>query len=150
MPNRTVRIRPQVKTVSGNRKGWIKKVESVDPSKKDGYAFNGYFLNENAETDEEVGAVLLRVDPEGSQRRNYQTGHVLRVAGDGELIESTPSNLNWRNDFLTIRDSVVTELDWKNKAEQNEHDHPGELSTYTDEQIIEEAKKRNLILKKDK
>jgi len=113
MATRTVRIRPQVKTASGNRKGWIKKVEAVDTSKKDGYAFEGEFLKENVETDIEVGGILLRVDPEDSARRSYKTGHVLRVKPDGETEELTPSNLDWRNDFLTTRDMAWQALDAK-------------------------------------
>jgi len=107
----TVRIRPEIATGSGRRKGWIKHVTSVDTSKSNGYAFGGDFLTPGRETDLPVGAILVRVDPRGSAKNGWKEGHVLRLEADGDLTEITYDGLDWYKDFLTIRDTVIKALD---------------------------------------
>jgi len=104
----TIRIRPTVGSNSGRRTGWIKQITSVDSSKRNGYAFEGEFLTAGQEVDLPVGAILVRVDPEGSVKNAYQSGHIYRLQADGEMEELESGD--WRDDFLTLRDAASNAL----------------------------------------
>ena len=105
----TIRIRPTVGSASGRRTGWIKQITSVDSSKSNGYAFEGEFLTAGQEVDLPVGAILVRVDPEGSVKNAYQSGHIYRLQADGEMEELESGD--WRDDFLTLRDAASDALE---------------------------------------
>jgi hypothetical protein len=133
----TVRIRPSVETSSGRRKGWIKHVTACDSSKTNGYAFDGDFLDADREVELPIGAILVRVDPEGSVKNNWQSGHVLRLEADSSLSELTEGNPDWRNDFLSIRDIVCEALNTP---------PPNPLAEFSDEALLAEVRGRGLSL----
>lgn len=113
-----IRYRPIIGTASGRRTGWVKHVTSVDPDATNGYGVHGEFLRAGKEVELPAGAVILRVDPEGSVRRAWQSARVFRLveggAGDGKpvgLAEGEPNDeLDWNADFLQVRDLLVKAL----------------------------------------
>jgi hypothetical protein len=133
----TIRIRPKIYIASGHRKSWIKHVTACDKTKTNGYAFDGKFLPAGVEVDLPVGAVLVRVDPEGSVKNSYQSGHVLQLRPDGEL-ELLASG-NWRDDFLTLRDAVCYAI---NAAE--DVGPVNALEGYSTEELLAELKRRGV------
>lgn len=134
---KTVRIRPEVNTASGLRKGWIKHVKGVDETKSDGYAFDGDFLTGGREVELASGAILLRVDPEGSVQKGWKSGHVFRLEDDGSLTDLTEKTLSWKLDFLTIRDIVAEAL-----GAQGEQ---SPLAHVSDDDLLSEVHRRGLI-----
>lgn len=141
-----VRIRPEVESNSGRRRGWIKMVTAVDADAKNGYGVHGDFLTEDREVEVEVGAILLRVDPEGSVKNSWQSAHVFRVIDDGEFEELTPDydNLNWKNDFLSVRDILLKAL-MPPPVESNDNDS-NPLAGFSDDELWAEFVRRGITL----
>jgi hypothetical protein len=102
----TVRITPRAATGSGRRRGWIKRVTSIDPRGRDGYAVHGEFLADGREVDVPVGSILLSVEPAGSVKHASQVARILRVDADGALNEVLDEH-DWRRQFLTVRDRLA-------------------------------------------
>ena len=104
------RILATVGTNSGHRQGWLKYVTKVDPSKTNGYAFEGEFLRAGALVDLPQGAVLVACDPTGSVRNGGKDGSVRVVEKSSEdLDEAAPivfSTGDWYSNFLSLRDKV--------------------------------------------
>ena len=107
----TVRLKIQNEIASGRRSGWTKLVTKVDVTKKNGYAFEGEFLNE-CEHDLNEGDIVIQKNPEGSVKNGWSTGVCYRVTQNGleRLHETT---FDWREDFLSFRDFVAKALDQK-------------------------------------
>ena len=135
----TIRFRPSAVRSSGRRESWMKHVTGCDASKTNGYAFDGDFLKASREVDLPVGAILIRVDPEGSVKNNWQSGHVFRLQADGELDELTEGNLDWRDDFLTIRDIVFAAISGESE-ESKEPANP--LAGFSTEDLLAELRRR--------
>ena len=114
----TIRIRPAIETASGRRTGWIKQVTSVDPNGRNGYAFGGEFLRDGVEVDLPVGSILVRVDPEGSVKNAWQSGHILKLEDDGEMVELADGD--WKDDFLGLRDAATEAMPWPDETHQSE------------------------------
>jgi len=99
---------------SGRRKGWSKLVTSVDPSKNNGYAFEGEFLDDGKEYDLPVGSVVIQKHPEGSVKHAWESGHCYTLDGDGDLCytsdESGKESFDWHKEFLSFRDHVIAVL----------------------------------------
>jgi len=144
-----VRFRPQTETASGRRKGWMKHVTACDETKNNGYAFDGEFLSDGREIELPVGSIIIRVDPQGSVKNNWQSAHALRLEIDGKLTELTPGadadlypgspGLDWRDDFLSFRDIVCAAL----RAEsQVPADNP--LAGFSDADLLAEISRRKL------
>ena len=104
------RFRVQVGTESGNRRGWVKRVTAIDPSKKNGFAFEGDFLPGGKVVDLLAGSVLVCCDPAGSVAHPRKTAKVRIVTKDkGKFEDSTQCVLSvgdWHKDFLTIKTCV--------------------------------------------
>jgi len=130
------RIKIELPTSSGRRTGVAWKVDSVDTSKKDGYAFGSGFLSEQ-QYDFETGTVIVMKVPEGSVKRGYHSGVAYRITESGEL-EKFASADNWRGYFLDFRDAVAAEV---NKADQLNNP----LGNFSDEEIYAEAKRRGML-----
>jgi hypothetical protein len=129
-----MRLKIENVRASGRRTGWSKRVENVDESKENGYAFDGEFLPDRKEIEIPVGAIVIQKNPKGSVKNGYNEGKIYRVSEEGSLVDLHPEvEFNWRNDFLTFRDHVAEAI---NGVESSE------LSKYTNEELIAELKKR--------
>ncbi|MYA30635.1 MAG: hypothetical protein F4Y31_05305 [Gammaproteobacteria bacterium] len=89
---------------SGRRKGWGKHVTGVDAQKKNGYAFEGAFLN-TGENELPVGAAIIEKNPAGSVKNFYYVWRLGYVAGDG-AIEWDEGEWN-RSEFISFRNRVA-------------------------------------------
>ena len=89
---------------SGRRKGWGKHVTGVDAQKKNGYAFEGAFLN-TGENELPVGAAIIEKNPAGSVKNFYYVWRLGYVAGDG-AIEWDKGEWN-RSEFISFRNRVA-------------------------------------------
>ena len=97
----TVRVQLKPPTGTGGRVGWNRLVEGVDDSRKDGFAFDGPFLDDR-QTDLEVGSVLVSRIPVGSARSGFHWRVGVVGTGGVEWEEKT-----WPPDhFLDFRDHV--------------------------------------------
>ncbi len=105
-----VRIRVQNETASGRRQGWTKLVTDVDPEGRNGYSFAGDFLRGGAEHDLPVGGIVIQCNPEGSAKNGWKSGVCLRVQDDGTLLRLHEETYDWRDDFLSFRDLVISAL----------------------------------------
>ena len=122
--SKKIRLKVSHQLASGNRKGWAKLVTSVDPSKDNGYAFAGEFLQER-EYDFREGDVVVRQTPEGSVKNRWNSGRVCvvrdkavpsplpegKTADDyGPRLYSVGKAYNWETEFLSFRDHVAAVL----------------------------------------
>lgn len=109
----TTRIRIVKPRATRGRVGWLKVVESVDRTQKNGYAFDGDFLQEGL-NDLRIGAVVIQCEPTGSLRhpaKEFSVGCVV----DGKIKWLETGNgwtRSWdREDFLDFRDLVAEMVD---------------------------------------
>lgn len=146
-----LRYRPKAGTNSGKRRGWIKHVTAVDPEGTDGYAVSGEFLRSGTEVELPEGAVILKVNPEGSVNNNWKSAHVLvlRDAGDGSAEEDYllggPEKIvdgeegvglaNWYSDFLSVRDALEEAL-LQEKLETTNHLSPAHAKAQEIAQLV--------------
>lgn len=89
----------------GQRTGSHRLVFSVDPNRKDGYAFIGEFINSDVEVDLPVGTLIVRQSPNGSNTHPTTTWAYTFVP---------PQDKEWqwseevdRAFFLTFRDTIA-------------------------------------------
>ncbi|MBT0160696.1 hypothetical protein G4O51_12020 [Candidatus Bathyarchaeota archaeon A05DMB-2] len=115
------------------RKGkcYARVVESVDTTKTNGYAFQGKFLREG-ETELPEGTIVLFVEEVGSWKHHYSEATIKQVTREGLTKIAT---YNYHKEFISLRDKIAELLNQK----------PNPLAAFTDEQIINEAKRRGLI-----
>jgi hypothetical protein len=100
---------------SGRRRGWTKWVQSVDKSKRNGFAFAGVFVNES-EIDLPVGAVLVQKNPQGSVKNGWDSAECFTLGSDGKLYRTCRSDeYKWDTHFLSFRDHVAEQVDEYNK-----------------------------------
>ena len=67
----------ELRYTSGSRKSWLKKVDSVDLSKTNGYAFSGNFVQNEVELSE--GNIIIEKYPHGSVKNNYFSWIIYQV-----------------------------------------------------------------------
>jgi len=129
----------------GLRNPFAKLVTSVDMSRTNGYAFEGKFLRVGQEIDLPEGSIVLINKSNGSWKYKHNTAYVCRVEAqepDGSCDATKQQNLNvlkqfdYVGEFLSLRDYLA-------ELVNNEPVNP--LATFTDEQILAEAKRRGLL-----
>jgi len=118
-------------------KRWTKTLTHVDVSKSNGYAFEGEFARRDYLVEVPTGTTYLCYGERGSTKHNYPVVMLKRVSSDGTLeIIYGKDNLNpaWA---LQVRDEIA--------ALVNDQPAVNPLADFTDEQIVDEARRRNLI-----
>ena len=88
-------------------KQWVKKLEGVDTSISNGYAFQGSFIRFDRKVELEVGAILLCFGMEGSRRFQRPCVALKTVTPDGRLetiYERYDLDLAWA---LDVRDDIA-------------------------------------------
>ena len=92
-------------------KSWVKKVDSVDLTKDNGYAFGGEFLEFGKETDLKIGDVIIKYYRTGSRNRNEGYADVgvveKKVDGKGFTIKYVIENWDYHEKFLTLRNKIA-------------------------------------------
>lgn len=121
----TIRCRYRPLHASGRRESWAKTVTGVDNGKVNGYAFQGEFLQRNAEVDLPLGQLVVGRYPAGSVRHASQEWFLARVGSDGLQYLTDPDAIqypdSWSSDhedawgwsgldFLSFRDLVADQL----------------------------------------
>lgn len=101
----TVRVTIENKIESGKRKGWSRWVTRVDQGKRNGYAFDGSFLDDG-EHDLPEGAIVIQKNPEGSVKNEWFSGVVFRVTANG-LERIHAETFDWFKHFPSFRDFVA-------------------------------------------
>lgn len=138
-----IRYRPSAGTASGRRTGWIKHVTSVSPGARDGHGVHGTFLKDGQLVELPVGAIILKVDVS----RDWQSAHVYRLSqgedGEAKLMPLTGTEgsaitprlryLDWRRDFLLVRDALAAAL---------EREPENSLAGVPDEEFLAELRRR--------
>jgi hypothetical protein len=122
-------------------KNWAKIVESVDPSKASGWAYEGDFVAVGGIQDVPAGSVLLVYGERGSRANPQIEARVYRVNADATLTHcEAAKGRAWAR---TLRDVVVDMLDDEiHPARQRDWDP--ELLSYSDAAILEEYRRRGL------
>lgn len=121
-------------------KTWAKVVDSVDESKSSGWAFVGDFIASGGIQDVAAGSVVLVYGERGSRAHPRPVASVYTVNADATL--SHHADASGRAWARTLRDRVVDLLtadltpDWRELVD---------LSLVPDEDLLEEARRRNLI-----
>jgi len=123
---------------------YARVITGVDPTKTNGYAFEGEFIPLDTEVELPVGALVMRVGFEGSRKNGVSTARLWRVTPEG-LEELSPkkgnpetyygAGWNYRRQFITIRDTIAELL--------GEEVNP--LAGFSDEEILAEARRRGLV-----
>jgi len=88
-------------------KQWVKRLEGVDTSISNGYAFQGSFIRFDRKVELEVGAILLCFGMEGSRRFQRPCVALKTVTPDGRLetiYERYDLDLAWA---LDVRDDIA-------------------------------------------
>jgi hypothetical protein len=107
-----IRTRLTVAKASGQRKSWFRIVTGVDKKRKDGYAFEGHFLQTGCDIDIEVGSIVIEKEPCGSANSGQHTANLYVVVED-EIEGVRNGHLcfieewDWRKQFLSFRDAVA-------------------------------------------
>lgn len=95
-------------TLSEPSSGYIRRVDQVDTSKQNGYAFLGSFLKGGKELDLAEGTILVTVIKGGS--RNYRTQEAIVEQVGREGLKEI-KRFNYLTNFLSLRDFVAAELE---------------------------------------
>jgi hypothetical protein len=88
-------------------KQWVKRLEGVDTSISNGYAFEGSFIRFDRKVELEVGALLLYFGMEGSRTRQKPCVALKAVTPDGRLetlYERDDLDRSWA---LDVRDDIA-------------------------------------------
>ena len=111
MPVITVKNVPVPPEFPKRRPGWHRLVTKVDPTKTDGWAFEGRFLREG-QHQFPVGVVVVQKIPE-CKGHDWGTGICYAVVDQG-LLAMHEQPFDWKLEFLSFRDYVATVLkDWR-------------------------------------
>ena len=102
-----IQFTPQIHDSNGRPIGWAKAVTHVDKTKTDGQAIMGLFLNEGVEIELPVGSIILYVIPESSNQNGYEIATIHRLESDGSQTNLSEKELDWDQDFASIRDLVA-------------------------------------------
>jgi hypothetical protein len=136
----TVRLTLIPATASGGRVSWFKNLTGVDLAKKNGYAFQGDFLEAGKEIELEIGSIVIEKKPIGSiviekkpigsLNNGYYEGNIYCVAADPIEDIRNPHLIlidyfDWRKAFLSFRDLAHKELA---KYEASKQPHPASLN----------------------
>jgi len=116
-------------------KTWAKVVEHVDTSKTNGFAFEGDFVKLNQLIEIEVPCWLLKFSDEGSVKYHEPVVALYRVNENGKLEEKLRAE--GRDWALQLRDRVAELI--------NKEEKVNPLANYSDEELLAEIKRRELI-----
>jgi len=114
----TVRIMVNNEVTSGRRKGWHKHVAAIDKTKRNGFAFQGEFLDDGLH-DLPAGSLVLQVNPTGSVKNSGKEGILWRIAepaseghpgamaDDGGPWQKVAKVDDWRGKAIVLRDEAA-------------------------------------------
>jgi hypothetical protein len=113
-------------TGSGRRTGWARTVRDLDRSRVGAKALVGEYLQDEVETELEVGTLVLQVKPIGSVKNGFDGAALYRVSEQGRL-EPCPCSADglywdWRKQWLSIADAVAEELNVAAEAAETQGD----------------------------
>jgi hypothetical protein len=131
-----MRIKIDDYRTSGRRSSWWKHVTNVDTSKSNGYAFDGEFLAAETEYDLPVGSIVIECRPDGSVKNSSKIGYIYEVRQDENELACISHSYDWRGEFLSFRDLVADKIN---------QEPPNPFSDFSNEEILAEAKRRELI-----
>lgn len=95
-------------------KNWAKIIDSVDTSKRDGYMYNGRYINDGTIELEPRRYVILCAAQSGSRAYNYYQYQVLILHPNGEIEKTDVEDdekQNGRGWALRLRDGVIALLE---------------------------------------
>ncbi len=123
-------------------KNWAKIVENVDETKSSGWAFDGEFIATGGIQDVPVGSILMVYGEKGSRANPQIEVRVFLANGDGTLShEQSATGRAWAR---TLRDRVAELLTDATGRPPVGLDWSADLMRYSDEAIIEEARRRKI------
>jgi hypothetical protein len=132
-------------TGSGRRTGWARTVRDLDRSRVGAKALVGEYLQDEVETELEVGTLVLQVKPIGSVKNGFDGAALYRVSEQGRL-EPCPCSADglywdWRKQWLSIADAVAEELNVAAEAAETEDDAlvAGEIGVLTAFSVCHDA-----------
>ena len=124
------------------RKNWAKTVTNVDDSLATGWAFDGDFIATGGIQDVEPGSVVLVYGEKGSRANPAIEARVYTVNPDATLtLRATARGRAWAR---TLRDAIEELLEEAAETPIGHLDWNPDLMRYSDEAIVEEARRRGL------
>ena len=106
-----------VPTIGDKRfKRWTKVVTSVDTNKQNGYAFEGYFINEKVEL--EIGAYILAYGESGSTKYHNPKVKLYQVSNEELNLIFEEENLSFKW-ALEVRDKIAVIINSKKEESIN-------------------------------
>lgn len=109
-PTPLVRVKIWLGAASGGREGWCKKVTSLDPRQRGGYAFVGEFLKPGL-YDLPSGTLVLDVYPTGSARNGGKGATLWVVESDQtDGLKKIAQTDDWLQKSLVILDAAQKHL----------------------------------------
>ncbi len=121
------------------RKNWAKVVDSVDPNKASGWAYEGSFIATGGIQDVEAPCVILVYGERGSRANPQIEARVYVANTDGTLSHhATATGRAWAR---TLRDPVAELLEEAPAAAQQRPWDPM-LTAYSDEALKQELTRR--------
>jgi len=123
------------------KKSWRKRLDHVDTSRSNGYAFVGEFLRPGERAEVLEGDFILAFDQPGSMKNWWPYVRVYRATGS-ELrevyrYEGEKGERNWA---LGCRDAIAVIMEGSEEVTED-----SEIRDYTDQQILDEARRRGLL-----
>ena len=98
-------------SLDSRKKTWRKRLQSVDKSKSNGFAFIGEWLRAGEQAELEVGAFVLAYDEPGSMKNWYPQVRLLKVTDQGlEEVFSWKGDYGKRSWALAVRDEIANML----------------------------------------
>ncbi len=124
------------------RKNWAKVVHNVDPSKANGWAYEGDFIAVGGIQDIAIGSVVLVYGERGSRSNPVPEAAVFTANGDGTL--SRHFEARGRAWARTLRDDVERLLDDAVDRPIEQLEWGPQLSRYSDEALLHEIQRRGI------
>jgi len=98
-------------SLDSRKKTWRKRLQSVDKSKSNGFAFIGEWLRAGEQAELEVGAFVLAYDEPGSMKNWYPQVRLFKVTDQGlEEVFSWKGDYGKRSWALAVRDEIANML----------------------------------------
>lgn len=141
MSTATVHVEVDTPTASGQRKGWWKKVTSIarDQAHRGGFSLIGNFLGPGTRA-VEVGAVLVRCEPTGSQKHGSKMVTVKLITPNGVSNLRHPSRnrdeLDLKMEIDLVHEVVEMGLLSRPPVEGNP------LAVFSNDELIKELNRR--------
>lgn len=124
------------------RKNWAKIVYNVDPSKSNGWAYEGDFIAVGGIQDVAVGSVLLVYGEKGSRTNPVPEAGVYTTNSDGTL--SQHHYAKGRAWARTLRDDVQRLLDDVADRPIEQLEWGPQLGRYSDAALLAELERRGM------